>query len=956
MTSFSKLAIAVKSAVVLGAVAHTGASWAAEEGGQNQEVERIQVTGSKIKRIGELSPTPVTVISGDNLVDAGITNVADLLSEMPNSTVGLSPETTNNSVFANGLNNTDLRGLGTERTLVLVNGRRFVAGAPGSSAVDLNNIATSMIARVEISTGGASAVYGSDAVAGVVNIITKKSFDGMEIDASTSQPTQDGGESYYTSLTFGDEGENSSFIANITYTKNEQLRGDQRDFIRNGVISLDHPDNVDNEDGIPGRTTLDREGSTSLFIYSKNGDFFANDGGHYAFGDDGSIRPFAAEGFLPASSTPGSRNTQYYTGEGDGYSFLEHKYVRTPLERLNASINVNYDLAEDHSMAFEMTYSNTSAYGESSPAFFYLGGNSTDNAFFDDQTKQFFADQGMDTFNAYYLADLFGHRQYDQKRSLIRGALSFEGIINDDWSYDAYITKGHVQSDTTWYGELFEQRFRDAIDAVEIDGNIVCAERNADGEVIGAKAGCSPLNIWGKGLASQEALDYVGTDATRRASIDQTVIAGTVSGYMFELPAGPLAAAFSAEYREEKSSTLPDPAMREGLIFNNQSDALKGEFDVTELAAEFSVPVVVDTFFADEVYFELAYRYMDYSSTGTDNAWKVGFNYVLNDELRFRINRSKSVRAPSISELYQPAAQTFASFDDPCEQGEIDNAGEYRENIERNCRAAGIPEGWAPSNLWKSTNHPGFVVGNTELDNETANDWTIGFIYTPEFVEDLSITVDYWEFDIEEMIVSPEALTVVNGCYEFESLDNPYCDLIERNPETLEIDNFYQKPVNAATSFIAGTDVEINYGLDTSFGQFNFRLVSTYLDERTQNNTGKAEDERSYQGEYHRPRWKARFMTNYYWEDLTVALAANYRHATVLDREWTSEDNDYNDVPSYTEWDLTARYQVLDNLEVRGGVLNVFDRTPPRNPVLYDDGEFYDLDGRTLTVGFNYKF
>ncbi|WP_234399118.1 TonB-dependent receptor domain-containing protein [Pseudoalteromonas sp. T1lg75] len=927
----------------------TGQAFAAEDASEEQ-VERIQVTGSKIKRIGELSPTPVTVITGDTLTDAGITNVADLLSEMPSATVGLSPETTNNFIFANGLSNTDLRGLGSDRTLVLVNGRRYVAGAPGSAAVDLNNIATSMIERIEVSTGGASAVYGSDAIAGVVNIITKKSFDGVEIDASTSQPTQDGGESYYTSLTFGDEGESSSFIANITYTKNEQLRADQRDFIRNGVIAIDHPDNVDNEDGIPRRIIWDKEGSTSLFVYSKTGDFFAPDG-HFVFADDGSIRPFETGEFLPASSTPGSRNTQYYIGDGDGYNFLEHKYVRTPLERLNASANVNYDINEDHKMSFEMTYSNTSAYGESSPAFFYLPGNSTDNPFFSDETQQFFDDRGMDTFGAYFLADLFGHRKYDQNRELIRGALSFEGMITDNWTYDAYITKGHVQADTTWFGELIEERFYNAIDAaLDDDGNIVCrsAEAQADG--------CVPLNIWGKGLASEEALAYVGTDAMRRATIDQTVIGATVTGDLFELPAGPLAAAFSAEYREEKASTLPDPSMRNGLIFNNQSDALRGEFDVTEVAAEFSIPVVVDTAFADEIFFELAYRYMDYSSTGTDDAWKVSFNYVLNDELRFRANRSKSVRAPNIDELFAPKGQTFASFNDPCEQGQIDNAGEFRDNVERNCRAAGIPEGWAPTDLWKTTNHPGWVVGNQDLENETADDITLGFIYTPSFAEDLSFTVDYWEFELEKMIVATGAASIVRNCYEFESLDNPYCGLIERDPDSLEITAFYEKPVNAATSSIKGTDIEVNYGLETGFGEFDFRLVTTYLAERKLNTTGRPEDEREFQGEVHRPRWKARFTTNYSWNDLSVAVNANYRHATVVDREWTPEDNNYNNIPSYIEWDLTARYQVLESLELRGGLLNVFDRTPPRHPSYYDDGEFFDLDGRTVTLGLNYKF
>lgn len=954
MKKLNLLAIGVKTALFTGAVTASGFAMAADEESV-EKVERIEVTGSKIKRIGDLSPTPVTVVTGDALVNAGITNVAELLSEMPSATVGLSPETTNNSVFANGLSNTDLRGLGISRTLVLVNGRRFVSGAPGSSAVDLNNIPTSMIERMEISTGGASAVYGSDAMAGVVNIITKKSFDGFEFDASTSQPQQDGGENSYFSFTFGDEGEKSSFITNISYTTSEQLRGDQRDFIRDGVIGIDHPDNVDNEDGIPRRTIWDRTGSTTLRFYSPTGDFFAPDG-HFIFADDGSIRAFEQGELLPASSTPGSRNTNYYVGEGDGYHFLDHSYVRTPLDRLNLSSNVNYDFNDAHSMAFEFTYSNTHAYGESSPAFFGLSGMNANNAFFSQETKDFFAERGMSSYTAYLTTDALGNRVYDQKRQLVQGTLSFEGEITESWFYSAYVQRGTVQSNTTWYGEMLVENFRNSLDAVEVDGKIVCADRNDAGEVVGALSGCAPLNIWGVGLASQEAFDYVKTDATRRASIDQTTFGGTISGDVFELPAGPVASAFTFEHRKEASSTLPDPAMRKGLIFNNQSDALTGSFDVSEVAAEFSIPVVVDTAYADEIYVEAAYRYMDYSSTGGDSAWKVSFNYVLNDELRLRYNRSKSVRAPNINELYQPRAETFSTFNDPCEQGQIDNAGEYKENIERNCRSQGIPEGWEPSADWKRTNHSGFALGNIDLNNETAHDMTFGVIYTPEYLENFSVTLDYWAFDLTDMIRTPNASTVVNGCYEFESTDNPYCPLIYRNSSTFEIDSYDLKPVNSASNSIAGTDIEFNYLLDSSFGAFRFNMLATYMSKKDQNFTGQPEDQRNAVGEVSDPRWKARFTTNYTYNDLQVNLLASYRHSSVWDNDWTPEDNDYNDIPSYIKWDLTGRYNVTDDLQVRGGFLNVFDVAPPRHPSLYDDGEYYDLNGRTFTVGVNYKF
>ncbi|GAA0816714.1 TonB-dependent receptor [Colwellia asteriadis] len=956
MYNNSKVAKAIRLAMMVGAGAAATISvptFAAEEVAE-EKVERIQITGSKIKRIGELSPTPVTVISGDAFVKAGITNVADLLSELPAAAVGISPETSNNNIYANGLNTTDLRGLGSSKTLVLVNGRRFVAGSPGSSSVDLNNIPTAMVDRMEITTGGASAIYGSDAVAGVVNIITKKSFDGIEVDASGSIPTEDGGEESYLSLTFGDEGEKSSFIANISYAKQEQLAGHQRDFLVNGPIAYDTPDNVDNEDGIPRRSVW-KKGNTKLGYYSPTGDFFMADG-HYIFADDGTIRPFEQNDTLPASLTPGSRNTNYFAGEGDGYHFLDNKYVRTPLERLNVTTQYNYNINDDHTMSFEFLYSDTSAYGESSPIF-KATSLRADNAFFSDETQQFFADRDVSSFTAYNTTDVLGHRKYEQDRSTVRAALSFEGIISDDWSYDAYIQKGQVSQITTWHGEMLTQNYENAIDAVNWNGEIVCADRNDAGEVIGAKSGCSPINLWGKNLASQEALDYVGTTAMRDATIDQMSAAVTVSGDLFELPAGTVASAFSLEYREEESTTRPDSGIQGGIIFGNQSASSAGKFDVIEAAVEVSVPLITDSVIADDIFLELAYRYMDYSSTGNDYAYKVGLTYILNDEFTMRGNVSRSVRAPNITELYSPGSQTFASFSDPCGQGAIDNASaEKKGNVERNCRADGIPVNWEPSDDWKRTNNSGFVSGNAELTNEVADDYTIGFVYNPSFIEGLGLTVDYWSFEFDNEISYPDDRTIAKKCYESESLDNLYCTLIERTAGTYEIDNFLVRPINSASSKMSGLDLEVNYAVETSFGNFSPRLIATYNESREGNDTGFEEDFYIEDGEQRFPKWKASFITNYAYEDLSLTLKINYRASTVEDNEWDAEQNNYNDIHSYTTFDLTGRYQVTDALEVRAGILNMFDRTPPANPFSYDEGEFYDLFGQRITLGVNYKF
>lgn len=948
MTRKSNLSTSIRAVIALGAGAGLLVSGAAysqsteqSEEQAEERTERIQVTGSRIARPGELSATPLTVISGDGLVNAGVVNVADLLHQMPNTLVGLSPETTNNTIFASGLNNTDLRGLGSNRTLVLVNGRRFIAGAPGSGAVDLNNIPTAMIERVEITTGGASAVYGSDAVAGVVNIVTKKSFDGVELDVSTIRPFESGGEEDFASLTFGSSSGSANFVTNLSVTRSAQLSAKDRDYLYDQPIVLQNPDFDPDVEG-SNRLYVWGYGQQRLAQYSPFSDFFGADGGRYTFTEDGQVRDFDFGEALPS---PLGSGRQDYVGPGDGYVFADQSYLRTPLDRINFTSHMNFEFNQNHAMNLEVNFSKSDAYGESSPAFLVYT-IQPDNAFLPDNAEGLIGPNGS---TATYLANDFGNRQYTQDRYLARAALSFEGYLTDSWIYDAYATVAHVQSDTEWYGEIFEDRFYQAIDAVDVDGDIQCRDTSG---------GCVPLNVFGQQNFSDEAFDWVSTDAIRRASIGQTVIGGTITGDVYELPAGYIASAFSAEWREERANTQPDPAMSAGLLFNNQSQALAGSFDVAEVAAEFSIPLVRDLPFAQLVTLETAGRLMEYSTSGSDNAWKIGLNWEVNDDLRVRANRSKSVRAPNIGELYNPPGQTFRSLSDPCavSQREALNP-EYRENILANCAAQGIDiDTFEPSEEWYGSTRPGFIVGNEDLENEVAKDITIGFVYTPSQLRDFSVTVDYWEFELSNVIQSYTGPSLVQYCYRSSSLDNPYCPLIERDPDTNEIVNYFETPVNAALSDISGWDIEAAYSYDSPFGDFGFRLIGTYLEDRRINSTGFAEDEVVTTGEQSRPRWRHRFITNYNYGNFSATLSMTYRHNSVLSRDWSPNQHNYNEVPSYTQFDLTSRYNVTSNLQLRAGLLNMFDRNPARQPSVYNQGQYYDILGRRATLGVNYTF
>lgn len=960
------IAAAVNTVLVTGAFGVS--SVFAQSTADAKPVERIQVTGSKIKRFNLTSPTPVTVISGVEMENQGISNVNDLLAQMPQATVGLSPETTTNTIYASGLNTTDLRGLGSERTLVLVNGRRFVPGSIGDTAVDLNNIPTTMIERIEIATGGAAAVYGADAVAGVVNIITKKSMDGIELDVSSVRPEQSGGEQNNFSITGGMEGDKLSFIASFNYTENKSYGKLSRDFYRNPVNSFANPANTSGDDGIPARVVLGQ--ATGLAYYSQGGDFFTKDAfvdngydnHHYTFDANGNVRAFDyGLGRIPNPGV-GRDATSYFQdsqNQGDGVFGHGYKsYFQTPLERVIASAYGTYELNDDHTLTFDFTYSNTEATTESSPAFFRHTIR-RDNAFIKNDMATLMDDNELTSVTLRQANEnLWGDRAYNQEREVFRTSIGAEGVLSDEWGYSTYAQFGRIEQDTLWTGEVLTQNLANAIDAVEYQGNIVCAKRNAKADVIGALEGCTPFNTMGATSATQAQLDYIGTTATRFAQHDQVVFALTVDGSLFELPAGYVAAAFTAEHRRESAVISPSENMQKGLIFGNSSLPMDGEIDVNELSAEVSVPLLEDAFFATDLTLETAFRYMDYSVTGEDNAWKLALNWGVTDELRVRLNRSKSVRAPNLGDLFTPNSKTFSSGRaDVCRADSITESGsKYKENVIKNCQTAGLAEGWMPSKEWLAGGSlPGYIQGNQNLKNETSNDYTLGLIYTPEFVEGLDLTLDYWSFEVEGAI-EYFGRNSVELCYESSSLDNPFCSNVVRNEQTGEIEHFFTRPINAAVINKKGVDVESAYRTELFSGDLALKLTATYLIDDNSNSTGRAEDFRNDVGETASPRWKGRFNAVYSHDDSAYVLTMNYRHATVNDNDWTIEENNYNNIPSYTTFDFMYKTYLMDELQLRVGVNNILDREPPRNPFTYDEGEFFDVKGRRLSLGAKYTF
>lgn len=950
MRKFSGLAKAIQMALATAAISIPSASVYAENE-VVESVERITITGSKIKRIGASSPTPITVIDGAALVAAGIINAADLINKLPSSSVGMSPETSNEELFSAGLNQTSLRNLGSSRTLTLVNGRRYIGSGDGINAVDLNMIPASMIERIEIVTGGASAVYGSDAVAGVLNIITKQSYDGVEIDISTTQPREGGGEESHFSLLLGTDFDNGkgNVVFNANITKQKQLMSSERNFRNTDINKLLNPLNTSSTDGIPARIAQPIDGAKNYFFnYSgvTGTEFFEK---LYTWTNDGSLKLLDyGDGIVDADK-------YLCTGETcDGISPKDYEMIRTPLDREVFSLNANYDINDEHSLFFESSYASSSSQGFSTGVIHAFVPINFTNGYLTEGMK----DQlGLGTWlgffgQADYLAmnrvdSEFGNRRFEEDRETSRFVIGAQGQLSDDWYYNFHFQQGKVVSDTLWTGEIIEERYLQAIDSVEDgSGNIVCRD---------SSNGCTPFNPFGVMQASQESIDWIGTNASRTATDKQTSTGLTVDGDLYELPAGFISAAFSAEYRKEEVKSIPDELMSTGQLSGNLVLPLIGSYNVKEASAEFSVPLLVDSDFADALNVDLAYRWMDYSSAGVHNAWKLGLNWDINSELKVRASRSKSVRAPTNGELLSQGGTTFSGITDVCSVEAIDLGTEYRRG---NCESAGITAGWQPSDAWQGLDdHEGIIKGNDGLDAETSYDYTVGFSYAPSELDGVSFTVDYWNIKITNAITFVDVNTAIRACYDSTDADNLFCGNFQRD-EGLDIVSYVEAPINAAVFETKGIDVELHWPIDTAnYGIFSVDLLSTYLINWSSNGTGLAGDTDKATGEMKNPRWKAHMSLSWVYADFNMQFIGDYRHATVGDVTHTIEDTDFNNIPSYIKWDLLAGYAFGDNLSVRLGVKNVFDEFAPRNPYTYTNNSgLFDSLGRSLYAGLTYKF
>lgn len=925
------LANSVRLALVSGAMTAAFAApavYAADEDG----VERIEVTGSRIKRTDIEATSPIVTISEAKIEITGANNVANFINELPAAGVPGTTDTASNfRTSTTGLSTVDLRNLGENRTLILVNGRRHIGGSAGSPTVDVSMIPVDLVKRVEVVTGGASAVYGSEAIAGVINFIMKDDFEGLEFNSRYGTSDEGGADEKDFTLTLGGnfDDDKGNAVVHVGYSDKGVLKSSDREISANDAVN----------------STFGPKGNFGL--------------------PDGSV--------ITLNEGTGQWDKPFVAAE-DGFDRNAVRLIRVPTERVQFNANINYELNEHFNFFSESGYNQLTSYSQLEPSIvgqFISVGNSIpnirvplDNHFVPTELRDaaLAQDPGATDLSMFRRFVELGPRSSDVDRKVFRTAFGVEGAINDDWDYSTYYQFGSFSQAQTNGGVFNTLNFYNALNTeVGADGQVQCADDFAK------DLGCVPVNVFGAGAISGAALDWVSVDSQLSSTMEQQVFGASVSGIAFELPAGDVGVAFGYEWRSEESQFNSDALAQSGLTSGNTTPNTVGEYDVSEYFVEAIVPLVAGVPFAEYLGLELAYRYSDYSTVGGASSYKVALDWSPIDDIKVRGGISTAVRAPNIGELYDPGSETFRSFVDPCAfggKGGTSSTGEVyptqTPEVQANCAQIPGTDTLDPYAL-NIRSAGGLSAGNPDLSEETSTSTTAGFVYSPSQVEGLNFSVDYYEIEIEDAINAFGAQTTVDQCVRQSSYpDNPFCDLIERDPTTGLVNRINALAINVADYNVSGVDFTADYRFELGAGELDLGLIGTYsmTNDFTPFEGGEVVDS---QGEIGVPDLKANFNAVYSIDDVLVAWTVRYIDGVNVENDSVEA---FGTIPTYVYHNMQARYTITDNFEVYAGANNVFDKKPPfLGQAVPGDvtgtntaADVYDVMGRYYYAGLKMRF
>ena len=803
----------------------------------------IVVTGSRIARPNIDSSVPLTTVDAVDLTSRGDISLGDALNELPSLRATFSQANSTRFIGTAGINRLDLRGMGTARTLVLVNGRRHVTSSPGTYDVDTNTIPVDLLERVDVITGGNSAIYGSDAVAGVVNFITKRDYDGIKLRGQGGVSTYGDRGSYFISglvgKNFADGRGNIAFageyaVSNPVFFADRSYLGAPSGVGPAGfevvepafrlVNGVPTPVPNRNDNGVPNTRFL-----SSGFTFNTvslggmvltscpvanatngarvaavcTGQLSPTSGGrfsyNYAFQPDGTLLRNGPENGLVDNR--GAGGSALF---GLGASGVEDAILLPGIERIAGNLLFHFEVSPAFDPFIEAKYVRINATQQSTqPTFIASSLNpifSVNNPFLTQQARDTLAviTGGASTFQMQRFNNDLGTRAEDHERDTYRIVAGFRGELGTgaNLNYEVAFNYGRTETYYETGGNVDIAKFNRATNAVRnAQGQIVCSV-NADAITTNDDPACVALNPFGFGAPSQAAKDYVLYTSSRDQWAEQINLVAFVSGNtggFFNLPGGPIGFAIGGEYRKEDAYSAFDAFTRSGATFLNSGDIFAPpSVEIKEAFGELRLPLLADMPLAQELTVEGAARYSDYGgSTGGVWAYNVGGIWSPVKDIRFRVGYARSVRAPNLGDLFATRAQTFANgLVDPCSQTVIND----NPNRVRNCAAAGVPTTMVVNGQtipWVNTaasGISGFNQGNPNLVPEVGKSLTIGGVFQPSFIPGLTFTVDYYKLKVDNIISGLTGQAIINRCYDDPvGIDNPFCAAVfrRRDPNPL---------------------------------------------------------------------------------------------------------------------------------------------------------------------------
>ena len=932
---------------------------------EEESVEEVIVTGTRIQRANLQSATPITQLDNEQLRYTGVTRVEDALVALPGVQL---EQSSGQAIEATGTATLELRRLGASRTLVLMNGRRLPVHSPSSttSAADINMIPGQLVERVEVLTGGASSTYGADAVAGVVNFIMMDDFEGVKFDYQTSINRHDNsardiagaaeraGQPFATGTTTDGQINDMTLIVGGNFDGgrgNATAWATYRDI--DGVTQAER-----DHSACPVRASGECLGSAT----NESGTFFFDD----------PATQYRVEG------------DEFLEGRGPGFNFAAPSYFQRPDERVTVGTFAHYNFSDKIEGYTELMFMDTKSDTQFGPAGLFLATNvdvNCANPFLSAQQLALInstgrCNGGEETFdiNLGRRAVEGGPRGGELRHTTYRGVFGARGEINDSWRFDASYQLAEVDMRNANSGYVFSAGARQGLNVV-LDGN-------GDPQCSDTRFGCVPWNIFETGGVTPEAAAFLNEQVFETGTTRQEVIMGYVQGSLGDYGVtSPFAddgieLVLGAEYRDELLSyTGSQNAQRGEAGGFGTLVPLSGGYSVKEVYMEASIPVVQDKAFAQSIVLDVGYRFSDYDFGPTTDTYKLAGAWDVSYDLKLRGSYQRAVRAPNVVDLFRPVSGSLFAMDrEPCEKDNPGDATSGRGFTFEQCARTGVTQA-----LWDAggpvsnpaSQYNDIEGGSIDIEPEEADTYTVGFLYQPSYVEGLSLSVDWYRIEIDGAIQGIQAETTLIEC--LTTGDPTFCSAIQRdaagsiwlgNPATLQ-NSVDARSTNIGFLSTEGVDVEFNYAFEAgNMGTVAVSNVTGFVSKYEQQEYPGASTLRCegvYGGGCQLPtpelanRMQATWLTPW---DITASLIWRYTKGT--NQVASSAPLDIDDM-SY--FDISGNWQVNDWAQVRFGINNLFDERPPRvyqGVTDFENGNtypgYYDPLGQYLFAGFTLQY